>query len=176
MVAHLQLLVSVRIPGIQTVEHRGHRFEQRVIVLLQSDQRLPPFQSQVPSPATGAPPSERWKRPSRTRLGSASRCFRSRTDAGRLREVQIAQYLREHSTPADTVYAAHNFPVLAFYSERRTVSLLPNSGRFRAPVARADVAQVLRLFPAGAHRRNTWPACAQTGSRIPGGTWQLRGG
>jgi hypothetical protein len=40
-------------------------------------------------------------------------------------EVQIAQYLRTHSTPSDTVYAAHNFPVLAFYSERRTVSLLP---------------------------------------------------
>jgi 4-amino-4-deoxy-L-arabinose transferase-like glycosyltransferase len=40
-------------------------------------------------------------------------------------EVQIAQYLREHSTSADTVYAAHNFPVLAFYSGRRTVSLLP---------------------------------------------------
>jgi len=29
------------------------------------------------------------------------------------------------STPNDTIYAAHNFPVLAFYSERRTVSLLP---------------------------------------------------
>lgn len=40
-------------------------------------------------------------------------------------EVQIALYLREHSTPADTIYAAHNFPVLAFYSGRRTVSLLP---------------------------------------------------
>jgi hypothetical protein len=40
-------------------------------------------------------------------------------------EVQIAQYLRTHSTPSDTVYAAHNFPVLAFYSQRRTVSLLP---------------------------------------------------
>jgi len=40
-------------------------------------------------------------------------------------EVQIAQYLRTHSAPSDTVYAAHNFPVLAFYSQRRTVSLLP---------------------------------------------------
>jgi 4-amino-4-deoxy-L-arabinose transferase-like glycosyltransferase len=39
-------------------------------------------------------------------------------------EVQVAQYLRTHSTRSDTVYAAHNFPVLAFYSERRTVSLL----------------------------------------------------
>jgi hypothetical protein len=40
-------------------------------------------------------------------------------------EVQIAQYLRTHSARSDTVYAAHNFPVLAFYSERHTVSLLP---------------------------------------------------
>ena len=40
-------------------------------------------------------------------------------------EVQIAQYLRNRSTPADTVYAAHNFPVLAFYSEHRTVSPYP---------------------------------------------------
>jgi hypothetical protein len=34
------------------------------------------------------------------------------------------------STPADTIYAAHNFPVLAFYSERRTVSLLPIQENF----------------------------------------------
>jgi 4-amino-4-deoxy-L-arabinose transferase-like glycosyltransferase len=47
------------------------------------------------------------------------------TDRSEWPEVQIARYLREHSTPADTIYAAHNFPVLAFYSERRTVSLLP---------------------------------------------------
>ena len=40
-------------------------------------------------------------------------------------EVQIARYLREHSTPADTIYAAHNFPVQAFNSERHTFSLLP---------------------------------------------------
>jgi len=45
-------------------------------------------------------------------------------------EVQIAQYLRTHSIPSDTVYAAHNFPVLAFYSERRTVSLLPIQDNF----------------------------------------------
>ena len=38
--------------------------------------------------------------------------------------VQIAHYLREVSTPADTIYAAHEYPVLAFYSERKTVSLL----------------------------------------------------
>ena len=45
-------------------------------------------------------------------------------------EVQIAQYLRGQSTPADTVYAAHNFPVYAFYSERKTVSLLPIQADF----------------------------------------------
>ena len=45
-------------------------------------------------------------------------------------EVQIGLYLREVSTPADTIYAAHNFPVFAFYSERRTVSLLPIQGEF----------------------------------------------
>jgi len=39
--------------------------------------------------------------------------------------VQIARYIREISTPADTLYAAHEFPVLAFYSERKTKSLLP---------------------------------------------------
>jgi 4-amino-4-deoxy-L-arabinose transferase-like glycosyltransferase len=39
--------------------------------------------------------------------------------------VRIALYLREVSALDDTVYAAHDFPVLAFYSERRTVSLLP---------------------------------------------------
>jgi 4-amino-4-deoxy-L-arabinose transferase-like glycosyltransferase len=44
--------------------------------------------------------------------------------------VQIARYLREVSTPDDTIYAAHNFPVLAFYSERRTVSLLPIQENF----------------------------------------------
>jgi 4-amino-4-deoxy-L-arabinose transferase-like glycosyltransferase len=47
------------------------------------------------------------------------------TDRAEWPEVQIARYLREHSTSADTIYAAHNFPVLAFYSQRRTVSLLP---------------------------------------------------
>jgi 4-amino-4-deoxy-L-arabinose transferase-like glycosyltransferase len=44
--------------------------------------------------------------------------------------VQIARYLREVSTPADTIYAAHEYPVLAFYSERRTVSLLPIQENF----------------------------------------------
>ena len=44
--------------------------------------------------------------------------------------VQIGRYLHEVSTPADTIYAAHNFPVFAFYSERRTVSLLPIQGDF----------------------------------------------
>jgi hypothetical protein len=45
-------------------------------------------------------------------------------------EVQIAQYLRSVSTPSDTIYAAHNFPVFAFYSERRTISLLPIQDSF----------------------------------------------
>jgi 4-amino-4-deoxy-L-arabinose transferase-like glycosyltransferase len=40
-------------------------------------------------------------------------------------EVEIAEYLRTHSSPQDTIYAAHNYPVFAFYSERRTMSLLP---------------------------------------------------
>jgi hypothetical protein len=44
--------------------------------------------------------------------------------------VQIAKYLREVSTQADTIYAAHEYPVLAFYSERRTVSLLPIQENF----------------------------------------------
>src|SRR6266478_7678943 len=52
------------------------------------------------------------------------------TDRSEWPEVQIARYLREHSTPADTVYAVHNFPVLAFYSERKTVSLLPIQEHF----------------------------------------------
>jgi len=52
------------------------------------------------------------------------------TDRSESEEVQIAGYLREHSTPADTIYAAHNFPVLAFYSGRRTVSLLPIQAEF----------------------------------------------
>ena len=45
-------------------------------------------------------------------------------------EVQIGRYLREVSTPGDTIYAVHNFPVFAFYSERRTVSLLPLQDNF----------------------------------------------
>ncbi len=45
---------------------------------------------------------------------------RSKTEA-----VQVALFLREASTPDETVYAAHEFPVLAYYSERRTVSVLP---------------------------------------------------
>jgi len=62
--------------------------------------------------------------------------------------VQIARYLREHSTPADTIYAAHNFPVLAFYSERRTVSLLPIQEDFEPPMERFHVAaRILRYFP-----------------------------
>ena len=44
--------------------------------------------------------------------------------------VQIGRYLHEISAPADTIYAAHNFPVFAYYSERRTVSLLEIQGNF----------------------------------------------
>lgn len=39
--------------------------------------------------------------------------------------VRIARFLREASSASDVVYAAHEFPVLAFYSGRTTVSLLP---------------------------------------------------
>jgi 4-amino-4-deoxy-L-arabinose transferase-like glycosyltransferase len=46
-------------------------------------------------------------------------------DASEWPTVQIAHYIRSISTQEDTVYAAHEFPVLAFYSERKTKSLLP---------------------------------------------------
>jgi len=46
-------------------------------------------------------------------------------DRSESEDVQIARYLREVSKPDDTIYAAHNFPVLAFYSGHSTVSLLP---------------------------------------------------
>jgi hypothetical protein len=46
-------------------------------------------------------------------------------DASETQTVQVARYIRAISTPADTLYAAHEFPVLAFYSERNTKSLLP---------------------------------------------------
>jgi 4-amino-4-deoxy-L-arabinose transferase-like glycosyltransferase len=51
-------------------------------------------------------------------------------DGSEREEVQIGRYLHEVSTPADTIYAAHNFPVFAFYSERTTVSLLPIQDEF----------------------------------------------
>jgi 4-amino-4-deoxy-L-arabinose transferase-like glycosyltransferase len=72
------------------------------------------------------------------------------TDSSESEEVQIAEYLREHSTPADTIYAAHNFPVLAFYSGRRTVSLLPIQAEFEQ-VWRRVMAQpgFLVYYPAG---------------------------
>ena len=44
--------------------------------------------------------------------------------------VKIARYVQQVSTSIDTIYAAHEFPVLAFYSERRTVSLLPIQANF----------------------------------------------
>lgn len=51
-------------------------------------------------------------------------------DRSETETVRIARYLHEVSSPDDTVYAAHDFPVLAFYSERRTVSLLPIQADF----------------------------------------------
>lgn len=54
------------------------------------------------------------------------------TDHSQSPEVQIGRYLRERSSASDTIYAAHNFPVLAFYSERHTVSLLPIQESFDA--------------------------------------------
>ncbi len=46
-------------------------------------------------------------------------------DDSRWPPVEIAEYLRGASSPDDVIYAAHFFPVLALYSERTTVSLLP---------------------------------------------------
>ncbi len=39
--------------------------------------------------------------------------------------VAVAEYLKETAKGADTIYAVTDFPVLAFYSSRKTVSLLP---------------------------------------------------
>ena len=73
------------------------------------------------------------------------------TDRSESEEVQIAGYLREHSTPADTIYAAHNFPVLAFYSGRRTVSLLPIQAEFEQVWHRAMARRGFLVYypPAG---------------------------
>jgi hypothetical protein len=38
--------------------------------------------------------------------------------------VAVAQYIKDNSREKDTIYAITNFPVLAFYSSRKTVSLL----------------------------------------------------
>ena len=51
-------------------------------------------------------------------------------DATRSSEVEIADYVRGRAQPTDTLYAAHNFPVFAFYSGLRTVSLLPIQDTF----------------------------------------------
>jgi 4-amino-4-deoxy-L-arabinose transferase-like glycosyltransferase len=45
-------------------------------------------------------------------------------------EVEIALFLRAHSSEGDTIYAAHNYPVFAFYTERNTMSLLPIQDNF----------------------------------------------
>ncbi len=52
------------------------------------------------------------------------------SDASESPTVHLAHYLRTISTPTETIYAAHEFPVLAFYSERKTTSLLPIQDEF----------------------------------------------
>ena len=62
-------------------------------------------------------------------LGPAfAKLAQSWIDASETRTVQVARYIREISTPADTLYAAHEFPVLAFYSERKMSSVARNPG------------------------------------------------
>ena len=61
-------------------------------------------------------------------------------DESKSATVQIAEYLRDISSPADTIYAAHDFPVLAFYSGRRTVSLLTIQEQFEDKWRRAMTA------------------------------------
>ncbi len=46
--------------------------------------------------------------------------------------VQVAGWLARHSAPGDVIYAVHDFPVLAFYSGRKTVPLLPIQDQFAA--------------------------------------------
>jgi hypothetical protein len=46
--------------------------------------------------------------------------------------VAIAEYLKEASNNGDTIYAVTDFPVLAFYSSRKTISLLPFQQDFYA--------------------------------------------
>ncbi len=44
--------------------------------------------------------------------------------------VEIAQFLKQVSTEIDTIYAATEFPVIAFYSGRNTISVLPIQSDF----------------------------------------------
>jgi hypothetical protein len=44
--------------------------------------------------------------------------------------LRVARYLVEVSKPDETIYAINDFPVLAFYSARRTVSLMPWQAEF----------------------------------------------
>lgn len=62
-----------------------------------------------------------------TSLGSLRGPWVDRSES---EEVQIAHYLRDVSSDLDAVYAAHNFPVFAFYTSRNTVSLLPIQDTF----------------------------------------------
>ena len=51
-------------------------------------------------------------------------------DDSKRESVQIAEYLRAGAAPNDVIYAAHFFPVLAFYSAHKTESLLPYQSEF----------------------------------------------
>jgi 4-amino-4-deoxy-L-arabinose transferase-like glycosyltransferase len=44
--------------------------------------------------------------------------------------VQVARYLVAASEPDETIYAINDFPVLAFYTGRRTISLMPWQAEF----------------------------------------------
>jgi 4-amino-4-deoxy-L-arabinose transferase-like glycosyltransferase len=61
---------------------------------------------------------------------SLTRLTKPWVDRSQWEIVQIALFLREHSSAEDTIYAAHEFPVLAYYSERKTISLLPIQDEF----------------------------------------------
>lgn len=53
-------------------------------------------------------------------------------DTRRSESVAIAEYIGLLSGASETVYATHDFPVLAYYSRRDTVSLLPIQADFDA--------------------------------------------
>jgi hypothetical protein len=65
-------------------------------------------------------------------LPSFSRLSGPLVDSRTTRTVELAQYLRSVSSPEDVLYAATDFPVLAYYTGRKTVSLLPIQEDFAA--------------------------------------------